>query len=106
VKEILDAAILVAQNHSLRLSTGEINRIIHDAVDSHPLGQKGKQFKVYYATMPAVKPPTIVIFVNDPEMFHFSYERYLENQIRNAYPYEGTPLRIFARKAESTLKRG
>lgn len=105
VKEILDSAIMAAQNHSMRLSTGEINRIIHDAVDSHPLGQKGKQFKVYYATMPAVKPPTVIIFVNDPEMFHFSYQRYLENQIRRAYPYEGTPMRIFARRAENTPGR-
>jgi len=100
IKEVLDTAVLASQSHSMRLQTGEINRIIHDAVDEHPLMQKGKQFKVYYATMPAVKPPTIVIFTNDPKMLHFSYQRYLENQIRKQYPYEGTPIRIFARKAE------
>ncbi|MHB0912985.1 MAG: ribosome biogenesis GTPase Der [Armatimonadota bacterium] len=107
VREVLDTAILAAQNHSMRLQTNEINRLIHDAVDDHPLTQKGKQFKVYYATMPAVKPPTIVIFANDPKMLHFSYARYLENQVRRAYPYEGTPIRIYARKAESTrMRRG
>lgn len=105
INEILDTAIQAAQNHAMRLSTGEINRIIHDAVDEHPLSQKGKQLKVYYATMPSVKPPTVIVFVNDPEMFHFSYQRYLENQIRKVYPFEGTPIRIFARKAEGTRGR-
>lgn len=101
VKAALDTAILAAQSHAMRLSTGEINRIIQDAVDTHPLTIHGKQLKIYYATMPAVKPPTIVLFCNDPENLHFSYQRYLENQIRKVHPYEGTPLRIFARKAES-----
>lgn len=105
VKDILDTAILAAQAHSMRLSTSEINRIIHDAVDTHPLNSKGKQFKVYYATMPAVKPPTVVIFANDPNMLHFSYQRYLENELRKWYPYEGTSVRIFARKAESKDQR-
>ncbi|MHB1001757.1 MAG: ribosome biogenesis GTPase Der [Armatimonadota bacterium] len=100
VRDILDTAIVAAQNHAMRLSTGEINRIIHDAVDAHALTQRGKQFKVYYATMPVVKPPTVVIFTNDPNMLHFSYSRYLENEIRKEYPYEGTPIRIQARKAE------
>jgi GTP-binding protein len=105
IKEILDTAILASQSHSMRLPTGEINRLIHDAVDEHPLNQKGKQFKVYYATMPAVKPPTVIIFTNDPNMLHFSYQRYLENELRKQYPYEGTPLRIFARKAEGRERR-
>ena len=101
----LDSAIIAAQNHALRLPTGEINRVIQDAVDSKPLTQKGKQFKVYYSTMPAVKPPTIVLFTNDPNMLNFSYQRYLENQIRKHQSYEGTPIRIYARKAESTRER-
>ena len=101
IHDALDTAIVCARNHAMRLPTGEINRIVQDAVDSHPLSQKGKQFKIYYATMPTVKPPTIVLFVNDPDMLHFSYERYLENQIRKIHPYTGTPIRIFARKAES-----
>ncbi|MGB9588265.1 MAG: ribosome biogenesis GTPase Der, partial [Armatimonadota bacterium] len=82
IHECVESAILAAQNHSHRLPTGEINRLIQDAVDAHPLSHKGKQFKVYYATMPTVKPPTVVLFVNDPTLLHFSYERYLENQIR------------------------
>jgi len=94
MNEILDSAILAAQSHTRRLPTGVINRLIQDAIDSHPLTSKGKQFKVYYTTMPTVKPPTVVLFVNDPGLFHFSYERYLENQIRKQYPYEGTPIRI------------
>lgn len=106
IGETLDSAILAAHNHALRLPTGEINRIIQDAVDGHPLTQHGKQFKVYYATMPAVKPPTIVLFTNDPNMLHFSYQRYLENQVRKHMSYEGTPIRIHARKAESTERRG
>ncbi|MBP6963243.1 MAG: ribosome biogenesis GTPase Der [Armatimonadetes bacterium] len=106
VRESLDSAVLAAQSHTMRLSTGEVNRLIHDAVDSHPHTHKGRQLKVYYVTMPAVKPPTIILFVNDPEMLHFSYRRYLENQIRKAYPYEGTPIRIFARKAEGERGRG
>jgi GTP-binding protein len=56
--------------------------------------------------MPVVKPPTIILFVNDPEMLHFSYRRYLENQIRRTHPYEGTPIRIFARKAEGERSKG
>jgi GTP-binding protein len=105
IREILDSAILAAQSHAMRLPTGEINRIIQDAIDNHPLTQRGKQFKVYYATMPAVKPPTIVLFTNDPNMLHISYRHYLENQIRARYPYEGTPIRIYARKAESALTK-
>lgn len=100
IPEVVESAVLAAQSHAMRLPTGEINRIIHDAVDHHPLSRKGKQLKVYYATMPAVKPPTIILFVNDPDMLHFSYRRYLENQLRKAYRYEGTPVRIFARRAE------
>ena len=105
IREVLDSAVLAAQSHAMRLQTGEINRIIQDAVDNHPLTQKGKQFKVYYTTMPTVKPPTIILFTNDPNMLHFSYRRYLENQIRKKYPYEGTPIRIYARKAESKNRR-
>ncbi len=100
ISEMVESAILAAQSHAMRLRTAEINRIVHDAVDHHPLVVKGKQFKVHYATMPTVKPPTVVLFVNNPAMLHFSYRRYLENQLRKVHPYEGTPIRMFARKAE------
>jgi len=96
----VETALSAAEGHALRIPTGELNRIVRDAVDAHPLNEKGKTFKVRYATMASVKPPTIVLFVNDPEMFHFSYKRYIENQIRKAYAFEGTPIRLFARKAD------
>jgi GTP-binding protein len=96
----VETALSAAENHSMRIPTGELNRIVRDAVDSHPLNDKGRTFKVRYATMASVKPPTIVLFVNDPEMLHFGYRRYLENQIRKAYAFEGTPIRLFARKAD------
>lgn len=96
----LETAIDAASNHALRLPTGELNRIIQDAFDRHPYSRKGRDLKIKYATMPDVKPPTVVVFVNDPGLVHFSYERYLENQLRREYPYEGTPVRFFFRKAK------
>ena len=97
---MVETALEAAQSHAMRIPTGELNRIVRDAVDYRPLNDKGRSFKIRYATMPSVKPPTIVLFVNDPEMLHFSYKRYLENQIRKAYAFEGTPVRLIARKAE------
>jgi GTP-binding protein len=63
--------------------------------------ERGRQLKVYYSTMPRVQPPTVLLFVNDPDLLHFSYLRYLENQLRNTYPLEGTPIVIRARKAQN-----
>lgn len=99
VAAALDAALDAAENHALRIPTGELNRIIRDAVEAHPYGEKGRSLKVKYATMPSVKPPTVILFVNDPELMHFSYLRYLENRIRATYSFEGTPLRLQVRKA-------
>ncbi len=96
----VETVLSAAENHALRIPTGELNRVIRDAVDFRPLNDKGRTFRVKYATMAGVKPPTIVLFVNDPEMLHFSYKRYLENQIRKAYAFEGTPIRLIARKSE------
>ncbi|HZT43975.1 MAG TPA: ribosome biogenesis GTPase Der [Chthonomonadaceae bacterium] len=101
IREAVETAITAAQNHAHRIPTGELNRLIRDAVERRPLQSHGKTFKVYYATMPRVQPPTVVLFCNDAEMFHFSYRRYLENQLRATYPLEGTPIRIQARKTES-----
>lgn len=95
----VDAALDAADAHAMRIPTGELNRLLRDAVDAHPLSEKGRALKIYYATMPAVKPPTIILFVNDPELMHFSYKRYLENQIRKTFAFEGTPLKIEVRKA-------
>jgi GTP-binding protein len=99
VPAAVDAALDAAENHSMRIPTGELNRLLRDAVDAHPYNEKGRSLKIYYATMPTVKPPQIVMFVNDPELMHFSYKRYLENRIRETYSFEGTPLRIDVRKA-------
>jgi len=100
IGEIIDTANDVADNCALRIPTGELNRIIHEAADARARTEKGRMFKIKYATMTGVKPPTVILFVNDPGMLHFSYRRYLENQIRKVYGYEGTPIRIIARAAD------
>ncbi|HEX7065446.1 MAG TPA: ribosome biogenesis GTPase Der [Bacillales bacterium] len=89
----------VAENHSLRIKTSVLNDVILDAVSMNPTPtRKGRRLKISYATQVAVKPPTFVVFVNDPELLHFSYQRFLENQIRETFGFQGTPIRIFARK--------
>ncbi|MFD0670442.1 ribosome biogenesis GTPase Der [Cohnella sp. GCM10027633] len=89
----------VAEQHAMRVPTHVLNDIISDAVAmTPPPTDKGKRLRVNYVTQVAVKPPTILIFVNEPELMHFSYERYLENKIRAAFAFEGTPLRLFTRR--------
>ncbi|ODF66891.1 ribosome biogenesis GTPase Der [Listeria monocytogenes] len=89
----------VSNNHSLRVQSSMLNDVISDAVAMNPSPMdKGKRLKIFYTTQVAVKPPTFVVFVNDPELMHFSYERFLENRIREAFPFEGTPIRVIARK--------
>jgi len=99
ISAVVDTALEAAEAHAHRIPTGVLNRLIHDAVDARPYTRKGKMLKVYYATMPSVKPPTVVLFVNDPDIMHFSYLRYLENAIRQQFPLEGTPIRIEVREA-------
>ncbi len=101
VRHSIETAITAAGNHAHRIPTGELNRLIREATERRPLMEHGRQFKVYYATMPRVQPPTIMMFCNDEKLMHFSYKRYLENQLRLTYPLEGTPIRIQARKAEN-----
>jgi GTPase len=98
--QLLEAVVEASNAHALRIPTGDLNRTLRDAVDAHPLSSGGRELKLYYATMVGVKPPTIVIFVNDPKLLHFSYQRYLENRLREAYGFVGTPLRLVARKRE------
>lgn len=89
---------LVSENHSLRVQTNVLNDVIMDAVVMNPTPtDKGKRLKIYYITQVSVKPPTFVLFVNDPELLHFSYERFLENRIRDAFGFLGTPIRIIPR---------
>jgi GTP-binding protein len=81
-----------------RIPTGQLNKLMRDTVTRHPPPQKaGIRIKFMYATQAAVDPPTFVFFVNKPEWVHFSYQRYLENQIRESYPFPGTPIRLVFR---------
>ncbi len=89
----------VDENHSKRVSSAVLNDVIMDAIAHNPTPtDNGKRLRIYYATQVAVKPPTFVIFVNDPELMHFSYERFLENQLRAAFDFEGTPLHLNERR--------
>lgn len=89
----------VNENHSQRISSAVLNDVLMDAIAHNPTPtDNGKRLRVYYGTQVAVKPPTFVIFVNDPDLMHFSYERFLENQIRAAFDFEGTPIHLIERK--------
>jgi len=94
----------VAEQHAMRIVTHILNDIISDAVATNaPPSDKGRRLRINYATQVSVKPPTFILFVNDPELMHFSYERYIENKLRAAFQFEGTPIRIFTRrKSESS----
>ena len=90
---------IVYENHAMRVATGVLNEIIAEAVAlQQPPSDKGKRLRLYYITQAAVKPPTFVIFVNDKELMHFSYTRYIENQIREAFGFKGTPLKFIIRE--------
>jgi GTP-binding protein len=98
VDGILPLAFQVYQERHQRISTAELNRLVEEAAVRHPAPHKaGKQLKFYYATQAGQDPPTFVFFVNDARLIHFSYERYLENQIRRRYNYLGTPLKLVFR---------
>ncbi|MDF2474485.1 MAG: ribosome-associated GTPase EngA, partial [Anaerocolumna sp.] len=89
----------VIQNQNLRIATGVLNEIMMEAVAlQQPPSDKGKRLKLYYITQVSVKPPTFVIFVNDKELMHFSYTRYIENKIREAFGFGGTSLKFFIRE--------
>jgi GTPase len=90
---------MASENHERRVETSVLNDVIMDAVAMNPTPtDKGRRLKIYYTTQVAVKPPTFVVFVNDPELLHFSYERFLENRIRDAFGFEGTPIKIYPRE--------
>ena len=96
---IFDMVDVVLENNSMRIATGVLNEIMSEAVAmQQPPSDKGKRLKLYYITQVAVKPPTFVIFVNDKKLMHFSYTRYLENRIRDAFGFQGTSLRFFIRE--------
>ncbi|TJY17378.1 ribosome biogenesis GTPase Der [Staphylococcus chromogenes] len=88
-----------SENHKKRVQSSTLNEVITDAISMNPTPtDKGRRLNVFYATQVAIEPPTFVVFVNDVELLHFSYKRYLENQIRHAFGFEGTPVHIIARK--------
>ena len=97
--KLFDYIDVVLENQSLRVSTGVLNEILTEAVAmQQPPSDKGKRLKIFYMTQVAVKPPTFVVFVNDKDLMHFSYTRYLENQIRNAFGFRGTSLKFLIRE--------
>jgi GTP-binding protein len=101
VHKILPAVQEVAEQHAMRVSTSVLNQVLTDAMlTTPPPSERGKRLKIRYGTQVSVKPPTIVLFCNDPELAHFSYLRYLENRFREAFGFRGTPLRIRLRKGD------
>lgn len=101
--KLFDMIDAVIENHSLRIATGVLNEIVSEAVAmQQPPSDKGKRLKIYYVTQVSVKPPTFVIFVNDKELMHFSYTRYLENRIRDTFGFRGTPLKFVIRERKES----
>lgn len=97
--KLFDLIDIVIDNHALRVGTGVLNEILTEAVAmQEPPSDKGKKLRLYYMTEVSVKPPTFVIFVNDKKLSHFSYTRYIENRIRDAFGFRGTPLRFIIRE--------
>ena len=105
IQKLFDMIDMVIENQSLRIATGVLNEIMTEAVAmQQPPSDKGKRLKLYYITQVSVKPPTFVIFVNDKELMHFSYTRYLENKIREAFGFRGTSLKFFIRERKEKEK--
>ncbi len=101
VHKVVPTALAVHEARLQRIPTGELNRLVQDALTRHaPPSKRGKRLKIYYVSQPGVDPPTFVFHVNDTELVHFSYERYLENRLRDAIPFPGTPLRLIFRRRE------
>lgn len=97
--KLFETIDMISENHAMRVSTGVLNEIMAEAVAmQQPPSDKGKRLRLYYITQVSVKPPTFVIFVNDKELMHFSYTRYIENQIRETFGFRGTPLRFIIRE--------
>lgn len=100
--KVFEVIETVIENHALRVQTGVLNEIMTEAVAmQQPPSDKGKRLKLFYMTQVAVKPPTFVIFVNKKELMHFSYQRYIENQIRETFGFAGTPIRILIRERKN-----
>jgi GTP-binding protein len=106
IHQLLETDTRVHRQRSQRVPTGELNDLMQDAIARHsPPSKAGKRLKFYYATQPTVDPPTLVFFVNDRRLAHFSYQRYLENRIRERWGFEGTPLRLRFQSRDRKSKR-
>ncbi|MEW5828290.1 MAG: ribosome biogenesis GTPase Der [Chloroflexota bacterium] len=98
VDKVLPLALQVQEERLARLTTSQLNQVLHNAQDAHPAPSRaGRQMKIYYGTQVRSDPPTFMVFVNDPRLMHFTYMRYLENRIRETYGFIGTPIRIVAK---------
>ena len=98
VHRVPEVVKYAAEQHAMRVSTSLLNQVVRDATGINPPpSDRGRRLKIYYATQAAVKPPTIIFFVNDPDLMHFSYLRFLENKLREAFGFEGTPLKLIVR---------
>jgi len=101
VSRVLPTALAVQEARFRRIPTGALNRLVQNALARHaPPSKRGKRLRIYYVSQPGVDPPTFVFHVNDPDLVHFSYARYLENRLREAYEFPGTPLRLVFRRRE------
>jgi len=96
--QVLPTALRVQEERMARITTAMLNRVLRDAQDAHPApSHAGRQLKIYYGSQVRVDPPTFVLHINDPKLFHFSYQRYLENKFREAYGFVGTPIKIIGK---------
>lgn len=99
LEKLFELIDMIIENQSMRIATGVLNEILAEAVAmQQPPSDKGRRLKIFYMTQISVKPPTFVVFVNDKKLMHYSYTRYIENQIRNAFGFRGTPLRFIIRE--------
>lgn len=98
VNRVLPLALQVQEERLVRLSTSQLNQVLQQAQDRHPApSHAGRQLRIYYATQVRSDPPTFLLYVNDPKLAHFTYLRYLENRLREVYPFMGTPIRFVLR---------
>ncbi|OON99605.1 MAG: ribosome biogenesis GTPase Der [Epulopiscium sp. Nele67-Bin004] len=102
VTKLFDTIKMISQNQCMRISTGVLNDVLYEAMAmNQPPSDKGKALKIFYMTQVSIKPPTFILFVNDKQLMHFSYQRYIENQMREAFGFKGTPIHFIVREKGS-----
>ena len=106
IHSVLDVANRIYETRFMRIQTSDVNRILREAMRNHPPPMKGtRRLKIYFGTQVAISPPVFLFHLNDKKLLHFSYRRYLENQFRAEFPFEGTPIRMSFRETKGTPKR-